>query len=479
MPTDNNRAEAIRKGMLKYHEKKRKLQSAQMKAEELALEKQLAIENFRDPLKEVFNNITPAKIKAALDSTKTGYLLTWNDFCDYMLHTDSHIESCVSIRIHNISAKKLVITPSDPNDLNAIKAAEFVKKQIIKIPKFDTVLKQLLMGIFYGGAFAEVDWRIDEQTGNVYPKELFPLSMRKFKIILVQVDEFGDPIPGGDIVNPTNDGKFVYGWWNYGDNGYAGTIDQQTRNPGRLIVHSPGLEIELHEKGLFRKVAENWFYKKCGVSIFSAGVERITTPATVAKVPSKTDIGVRNHIAQGINNLFQNNSYVFDKDVEFDWVPVGQTGGDAIWKQYLTFINAEISKALLGGNLINDSAGGSNADQAIEQKNTLSKLVLSDATALAETLRDQLVRYIIEYNIEEFGGIMPPIPNVEFDLETKENKEISQTAIDAGVVTNNELRESLGLIPWNNEQGNQIVSIETETDKIAMSLFKQQENKKE
>jgi hypothetical protein len=35
------------------------------------------------------------------------------------------------------------------------------------------------------------------------------------------------------------------------------------------------------------------------------------------------------------------------------------------------------------------------------------------------------------------------------------------------------------LIPWNNEQGNQIVSIETETDKIAMSLFKQQENKKE
>lgn len=455
----------IAEGMKKYHERKKQELEEAKRIEEQLSQNFISLSSTRDALRYSFTNLTPATIRGILDSTRGGYLMNWSDFCDYMVEMDPHIRGLVNVRTHSVSGKKPIIEPSD-NSEEAKLAASFAREIVNNIPEFDKLTRQLLMATFKGVSTAEIIYKRNEQKNYFEIEEIIPVSMRRIKIRLNPVDKDGDNF----ITNSTNGyGKWIYSYWNYGDNAYGEGLDVQDMFPGKFIIHSPGDEEIPHYRGLFRSLAFTWFFKQAGTAFWASGAEKYAFPVTYGKVPRATPENARLNLVQNLNNLANDAAAVFDEDVLIDTINPGATGGDSVWKQFIGYLNAEMTKLLLGGTLaVEASSTGANRALGEVHERVREDLMLADANALSETLKHQLIKPLLEYNLHLFGGKMPPLPNVSFDVITRTYEPISNLHVDCGVVTVNELRESAGLIPWSKEQGGEsIAKVASVEDPIA------------
>lgn len=441
---------SISEGMKRYHEQKREEAERQAEIQKVLSQRFATISSFRDPFKATYTNLTPATIRSILESVKTGYLQQWSDFADYMIDTDPHIQGIINIRTHAISGRKILIQPNGNSD-QAKAAATFARECIGNIPSFDKVVRQLLMAEFKGAAVAEVIYnRNEEDTCNVVTEiEAIPLS--KIKIRLHPVDEYGKPV---DTETTTGYGRFQYEYWNYGNTNSSESVDLFHKYPGHYIIHSPGDQEMLHFRGILRAAAFSWFFKQAAMAFYVAAAEKYASPVTYAKVPISAQENVRQYIVDSLNQLANDASAVFDNDVDIETINVANSGGAAIWQQLVGMLNAELSKLVLGGTLSVEAAStGANRALGEVMERTRIDLQVADANALSETLRHQLIKPLLQANLHLFGGKMPPLPHVSFDVITRDYEPIAQMHIDAGVVTNNELRDALGLLPWTTEQG--------------------------
>lgn len=452
---------SISEGMKRYHaERKNAMVEAENLRKALA-EKTLSISSIRDVSRYTYKNLNPATIAYVLDSTRGGYLKQWSDFCDIILEDDARIHGLIEARIRSVTGKKLVIEPADKS-VEAVEASDFIRSILDHIPDFQQFLFRTSMAIFKGVSAHEIIYDYDSLEDVYKVKELSPIQMSKLKIILNPVNSKGEQIITD---TETGYGEYVYSYYDQGGTGQANGVNLQLTFPGKFIIHSPGNEELLHYRGLFRTIAWTWFFKKIGKSFWLAGSEKYAFPVLYAKVPQGTQAETIQYLADNLNNLANDASGVFDESVTIDTINPGATGGDAVWRQLISELNDEIAILIMGGTLTSDqsSAGGSNALGEVHQNNFFS-LLKSDAQSLSETIRNQLVIPILELNAHRFGNKIPPVPSVFFDVQPKLPASIEEWHIRAGVITTNELRESINLPEWSKEQGgHDIVKLIEET----------------
>lgn len=439
--------------MKAYHEKRRLEKEKVLKIEEALSQRVAAISSYRDALRVSFTNITADICRNVLESTKTGYFLSWSDLCDYMLESDPALSGMVQIRTHNITSKDIMIEAADGTP-NAIKAADFIRAQFKEIKEFDKLIRQLLMGIFKGVACAEIIYKRDEKTNIFQIEKICPISMKRVKARLIPVDDMGDAY---QTQISTGYGDYIWSYWNYGDNGSYGEGIDFEMFPGKFLVFSPGDEIEIQFRGILRSIVKPWFYKQAGEAFWASGIEKYAFPVLYAKVPVTTPENIRSNIVDNLNNLANDASMVVNDNVSLNTIATGTTGGDNAYKAFTEYWDAQAAKRVLGSTLTVNSNNNNRSNGEIGER-TIEDLVYADAASLASMLKDQLVRYLLEYNLELFDGIMPPIPQVSFDVSSKNFKPLDQMAIDAGAATMNEVRAAYGLSPWTVEQGGERIA---------------------
>ena len=445
----------ISESMKLVHQKRREQAEEAKKIEEALGQRLVSISNYRDVQKYIFTNITADQIRGILNSTRQGYFMTWSDACDYIMEMDPQIKGMVTIRTHQITGKKILIDPADET-IEAKQAADFIRKEINKIPDFDRLIRQMLMGIFKGVATAELVWKRNEETNTFEIKEIASISQRRLKVRLMPVYQDGDHFQTNATLGY---GDWVWSYWNYGDNAYGEGIDVQGMFPGKFLIYSPGDEIELQYRGIFRTAIWAWFFKQAGTAFWAAGIEKYAFPVTWASVPKATPENVRYQLSSNLNNLANDASVVVDEDVDINTINTGTTGGDNAYKAFVEYWDSQLAKLILGSTLtIQGGTGSANRSLGEVGERTIQDLVYADACSLAEMLKHQLVKYLLEYNTHLFGGVCPPIPNISFDVEEKNIQPIDQLIIDANAITVNEVRKAYGLSPWTSEQGGENVA---------------------
>ncbi len=438
----------IAEGMKAYHERKRLEKARAEEIEQQMQQRVAAISSARDPYKMPFLRITPATVRSILDSTKSGLLNDWADFADWMLQSDSLITSLVKIRLNSVAGTNYRIQPTG-DDPRAIAAAEFIRQQLRLIPEFQINLKRLLMGVFTGVSMSEILWSYDPLTDTMFVKEICPVQTRKIKIRLNPETSEGDAV---QTPVTTGYGKWVYSYYNFGDNEYGEGIDTDMF-PGKFIIHSPGEETLPHDRGLFRPISFNWFFKQSGMAYWAAGAEKSATPVLYATIPRATPAETRYALADQLNNLAGDASAVFDDDITVETLFPSPGGGDGVWKAFIDQQNAEITKLIIGGTLTVDTGGAGSYALGSVHERTREDLMKADANALAETICRDLFYWMLKNNVHKFDGVLPPLPKIIFEINAKQAQPIDQMCIDAGVVTVNDLRESRGLPQWTEEQG--------------------------
>lgn len=389
----------------------------------------------RDVFKNIYLNLNPDVIRSILDSVKTGRLLDWIEFADSMIEGDPHLKGLINSRKSAISARDLRIVPAsqDPRD---VQVAEFVTAQIQKIDNLAIGLKCLQNGPFYGLGTVEMAWTYDKTNGTYFVHSLDPIPAKRFEI--------------GEV-NKT----WQYMLSDYGQ--YPLTIENPVfKHPYKFIVHSPDDNELPHYRGLLRALAFVYYFKKLGIVYWVGGSEKHAFPPTYALVPPNTKPDALNKLVNNLYSLSNDGVAVIENTVQIKTIDGKATDGSAVYQDQLSYYDTTMSKLILGGTLVVEAASGPGGNRALGEVHERSKeeIIKADANALAETLQKSLVKHLLTMNKHLFGGTVPPLPSVKFDVQVDKPLAISQIHLQTRAVTINELRKASGLSPkpWGEER---------------------------
>ena len=399
----------------------------------------VSIARNRDVFRQSFLGLTASTVRSILDSVRTGQLLDWYEFVEVMSEEDPHLRGLINKRLGAISSKELKIIPADAEDDASVLAAEIVRLAMEDIPDLDRSLRQLLYGVFSGMGALEVLWT---------RKNLGEMAQ-------IWAPDYLEQVPGKRFRVGEWEGTWQYWLYNYGEF----QLDKENpifTNRDKFILHSPGEEDFPHYRGLLRSLSFTYFFKKLGTTYWLGGAEKYSFPSIYALVPNSTPDNIRAALVGHLDALTTDGAAVLNSDIDIKTIGTTANGGAEVWRSLLSYLDTLMTKLILGGTLAVEAASGPGGNRALGEvhERSAQEIVDADATALAETIRFQLVRPILEKNLHLFGGVMPALPKVAFDVTTRDPVPLGQIHLQASAITINELRKEAGLVAveWGEER---------------------------
>ena len=339
----------------------------------------------------------------------------------------------------------MTVTPSIIDTPEALKAAKLVELCLGNIIDFNDSLRHLLFAKYTGQSFAEIQWAVttmSDGTQITKPQKLKTVNSKKWRIVLV---------PDKKQKGLAGEFKFVlYDYGRFMSKEHPG-VDVDKVYPGRFIKHSPDKLISIHKRGAFRATSFFFFYKKAMEAFRNNGAEKYAFPILYANVPSDITPEAQLSILNGLGRLSQNTNALFEDDVTVNTIDSNTTQGAAqMFTDAITEFNKAISVAILGQSMTTDQGdAGSRAMGEVHERVKMDGSMV-EAVSLAATLEQQLIRPILERNLELFGGIMPPLPRLSFDVAQRVAPILPQHYT---MVKKNEIREQLNLPLLSLEEG--------------------------
>jgi phage gp29-like protein len=354
----------------------------------------------------------------------TGYRQQAVDLWRELLEQDPHLASVLQKRILSVANGELQILPADleeddPEYKLAVRACEMVKREFARIPNLTGALCSLLWAIYYACTAAEIIWSRDadgwhvDRLEFVHTRRLAWPDMQSWDAyVWDQGQVYGWNSPWGST--PTNSGVFglrLADW------------------PGKFIFFAPQLFGDYPTRdGLARQVAMWAAFKKAGVrgaidylERFAKGFVDITFTTTATGEPrGATDEDIA--FAQQLANVLgpgngRTATHPDSIKIEPQAFDKGGAGSKLTWSEWTAICNSEMSKIVLGGTLGTDvgKGGGNRALGEVQERGEVD-LEQFDATVLAETLKRDLVTWLVRLNMPEALHV---VPRVLIDIEAE------------------------------------------------------------
>ncbi len=186
--------------------------------------------------------------------------------------------------------------------------------------------------------------------------------------------------------------------------------------PGKWIVHQPVLKSGSSiRSGLAFIACWAWLLKSMAEKDWVIYCEVFGQPIRTGKYKKGTreqDIAV---LRKAVQSIGTDMAAVFEEGMEIEFISAakGGAGGPALYKEFCEYLNAQLSKLILGQTLTSgDGDGKGSYSLGKVHKHVLDTIVKSDARELAATIRRDLVEPFVRLNF----GADTPLPNVYFQL---------------------------------------------------------------
>ncbi len=329
---------------------------------------------------------------------------------------DPHIQSVFRSRSAGVAGRRWQITSAEETE-KARKISEFVRKTLAAIPNFEHTLTHLLKAIAYGHSVVEVMWRIDPDAVRV--EALRTRRPERFILEAAGGLKLRDSETGEAKLLP--DRKFVCHRADPQD-------DEPYATPLLLALYWP------------------WYFKKHGAAFWMVLAEKFGIPSVIGRYPSHfTDADVRN-LVTALTNLQQDSVAAVPQEtqVELESINVGEKG--SFFRELLDFMNAEISKTVLGGTLTQEVGEVGSYAAAKTHQEVRQEIIAADARLLQTTLNSTLVRWLVDFN---YG---PDVPAPQFVIDylpargTPEFAQVLKTLSEMGYkVPSSFIAETFGL----------------------------------
>ena len=352
----------------------------------------------------------------------------WIEFAS-RLETDPHYGSVLSVRRRAVSGL-------DPQIHAASKSADDVRmadkcRQMLKELEFARLANDLLDGLSAGYSAVRIDW--DTASGEWTPLRTLWREPQYFR--WDRGFAFAAPVTGtrrGTVDDPILRHRT------------ATDALGPVLEPWRWILFVPRLRAgRPGQCGLAEPVAWAWIGKHWTWTDWLQFVEIYGMPARLGKYGPEATRGERDSLLRAVRMLGSDAAAIIPEKMAVELLTVDR--GDPVYKELLTYVDEQISKAVLGQTMTTDD--GSSRAQAQVHDEVRQDIRESDARELAGVLQAQLINPYVALNwgIPANGYPLLRIP-VPRRAASKDLAEALGTLIPLGLrVDQAEVRERLGL----------------------------------
>jgi phage gp29-like protein len=157
-----------------------------------------------------------------------------------------------------------------------------------------------------------------------------------------------------------------------------------------------------------------WWFKKHGIKFWVVFMERFGMPFPLGKYPPGTPKEQQDALLDVLKTFTTDTAAKIPNTMEVDFLEAQRGSTVAVYDPFVDKMNAEISKAVLGQTATTEGTPGAlGSEQARSQ--VRQDIVLADADLLDEVITDQLIRWIVDFNV----GPDVPAPVFHTKLESE------------------------------------------------------------
>jgi hypothetical protein len=381
------------------------------------------------------------------------------------VRTDGHLLSVWETRQDPILGARWEVTPPEEvDDVSrevAKRAAKGCEEALHGVRKLEDAFSALLAAEDMGYGVCEILWTRGTLLGrpaNV-PKAILPVHPRRFRFdnsyelglyddgrAASELEAAGIPF---DLTADTRVGRTV-------------------RLPaGKYIVHQPRLSGDYPTMGgLIRTTVRLWWVKGVLWKYWLGGAEAAANPRMIGYVGQNAPAEVNDAIVEALENLAADGVAVLrvpepsnmgsGQTTRIELLQSNSESTGRTWGDLHAACDASMSKAVLGSTQTVESADayGSRATAQVQADETIAPRRERDASAMWQSIRDGLFRFIVDYNPHLFPP-GTPVP-VGRHVLAEDPVEVDDLLVSVGGATVNEVRESRGLPPWTDARGDAV-----------------------
>jgi phage gp29-like protein len=336
--------------------------------------------------------LTPHRLADIFREADQGNVWRQMELFEEMEEKDAHLTAILQTRKMAVLGKDYEVLPyaQTPEDEGI---AARVGEMVYGIANLEEALLDLLDAIGKGFALSEIIWEV--VGGQARVSELKWIPQKKVT--------FGEDLKPRLLTAEARWQGVTPPLWKVIYHRYKARSGHATRS------------------GVLRVVGWMYLLKNFAMKDWAAFNEVFGMPLRLGKYDSTASPADREALVQAIRNLGSDAAGVISKATEIEFVEAtAKSGGANPYQLMAEFCNREMSKAVLGQTLTTDTTGSTGTYAAASVHAQVRRdLVEADAWALANTLREQLLRPLVGFNF----GWDKPVPWFRFRFEEEEDLE--------------------------------------------------------
>ena len=322
------------------------------------------------------------------------------------IERDTHAFAMLQKRKKGLTARNWQVEPGGDRPIDK-EAADLVEEILTALP-FDRICEDMLDATLKGYAVGEVVWARD---GNrIRPTRIKTHDQRRFAF-----DEDWKPR--------------LLTW--------TEMVDGLELPERKFIIHRFGVKgNNPYGLGLGTRLFWAVLFKREGVAFWLHFLEKFAGPTVVGKTPYGMLDDEQRKLLNTLTAVKTSSAVTVPIGTEIDFLEATRSGS-VTYEQWLAYWDRQISICVTGETLTTQvgESGGNRALGEVHQE-MLDILVDSDGDALADTLREQLLQWIVDYNLP--GAAVPSVwrvrpKNEKAEAETRQIKAGAAEAADKAI----------------------------------------------
>lgn len=344
-----------------------------------------------------FGELTPASLKTILNDAADGDIQEWIELCKHMTTTDPKLFNKLDIRKRRVIAaldNYEIVPGTDSNptaQAMAGKAAVFCDNVLGEIGLFENKVLKILDAIGQGVSTTQLLW--GRKDGANVITDLEWAHTRRFRW----------------------DSDWNLRLYDYGERMQGGEYGDELERDCWLIMLCEEEGAYPGEAGVLRKCAWPWNFKMWVNRFHIHAVERHGQPFITATLPPNATSATKADVLSKLEQLSYDTVGAFEEGTEivFEGGPSTVNNGE-FFEKYLLRADECQAEAVLGATDIT-TPGENGARAAVETREeaTLDPKTITDLALFHGTIKEQIFKPLLRYNMHLFGGVLPPTPRYQ------------------------------------------------------------------
>ncbi len=351
--------------------------------------------------------LTPERLTQILREAEFGDPFLYLELAEEMEEKDLHYLAVLNTRKEAVSQLDLQVLPAS-SDKDDMRAAEMVRAMLAgDALDIASAMIDIVDAIGKGFSATEIVW--DTSNREWFPRRLRWRDPRWFMFDWVAGEELLVRSMKNEGPSIAVDGEQAAPGSHFKGSGLYGAlrggigIQPMTEPllPYKFIVHVAKAKAGLPIRGgLARAAGWAYLFKNYVLKDWVTFSEVYGQPLRVGKYGAGATEQDKERLLQAVANIGTDAAAIVPESMVIEFTEARQTGSVELYQSFCQYLDAQVSKAVLGQTLTTEIPQGAGSRAAAEVHDTVRRDILSaDARRLAATINRDLIRPIVDLNL--------------------------------------------------------------------------------